>query len=130
MSERCPVCNTPMEFLAGEPAHPANLYCPNAACGRREQNPAEESVSESNTKGRLPQLAQTEGFRDPSILDQVPPGWRIRYEDGAAQIISPDGSGAWFGTSDLKDRLVSQLVEAIVVGEAFDQIDRKKRSAQ
>ena len=60
----------------------------------------------------------------------LPEGWHLRAEHGAAMISTPDGSGAWYDEDRLKDRVVRELVGALITRAADDLASDVMRRAQ
>ena len=60
----------------------------------------------------------------------LPEGWQIRAERGAVVIRTPDGSGAWYDEDRIKDRVVRELVGALITHAADDLASDVMRRAQ
>ena len=60
----------------------------------------------------------------------LPEGWHLRAEHGAVMIAAPDGSGAWYDEDRLKDRIVRELVGALITRAADDLASDVMRRAQ
>ena len=60
----------------------------------------------------------------------IPDGWHLRAEHGAVVIRTPDGSGAWYDEDRIKDRIVRELVGALITRAADDLASDVMRWAQ